>query len=44
MVLSRCNMLDPQRALNDRHMATSQCARSAERKRRRLEEAKTREN
>ena len=41
---ARCNMLVPRRALNGRHPATAQCARGAERKRRRLSEAETREN
>ena len=36
-------MLIPQRALNVRHPATAQCARGAERKRRRLVEAEMRE-
>ena len=37
------DMLVPQRSLNGRHLATSQCARGAERKRRRFAEADTRE-
>ena len=40
---AQCNMLVPRRALKGRHPATSQCARGAERKRRRLAEAETRE-
>ena len=35
----QCDMLVPRRTLNGRHPATSQCARGAERKRRRLMEA-----
>ena len=34
----QCDMLVPQRALNIRRPATAQCARGAERKRRRLVE------
>ena len=41
---SICNMLVPRRALNDRHPSTSQCARGAERKRRRLAETEIRES
>ena len=37
-------MLIPRRALNGRHPTTAQCASRAERKRRRLEEADTRES
>ena len=37
-------MLVPWRALNGRHPATAQCTRGAERKRRRLAEAETRES
>ena len=37
-------MLVPRQALNRRHPATAQCAREAERKRRRLAEAETRES
>ena len=40
---TRCNMLVPQRALNSRHPATTQCARGAERKMKRLVEAELRE-
>ena len=40
---ARCNILVPRRALNNRHPVTAQCARGAERKRRRLAEAETRE-
>ena len=36
-------MLVPQRALNSRHPATTQCARGAERKMKRLVEAELRE-
>ena len=37
-------MLVPRRDLNDRHPATDQCARGAERKRRQIVEAETRES
>ena len=40
----RCDMLVPWSALNQRHPATAQCARGAERKRRRLAEADLRES
>ena len=40
---TRCNMLVPRRALNSSHPATAQCARGAERKRRRLAEAELRD-
>ena len=39
-----CDMLFPQRNLNGRHPSTDQCDRGAERKRRRLAEAETRES
>ena len=39
----RCDMLVPRWDLNARHSATVQCVRGAERKRRRLAEAETRE-
>ena len=41
---ARCNMLVPRRYLNRRHPGTAQCKRGAERKRRRLAEAETRES
>ena len=41
---ARCDMLVPRRDLNGRNPATAQCAGGAERKRRRLEEAETRDN
>ena len=41
---ARCNMLVPRWALNGRHMATTQCARGAKRKRQRLAKAETRES
>ena len=41
---ARCDMQVPRRALNGRHPGTAQCAKGAERKRRRLEETETREN
>ena len=41
---ARCDMLVPCWALNGRHPAMAQCARGAERKRRRLAEADTRES
>ena len=40
---TRCDMLVPWRALNDRQTATDKCARGAEQKRRRLAEAELRE-
>ena len=40
---TRCDILLPRRALNDRHLTKAQCARGAERKRRRLAEADLRE-
>ena len=41
---ARCDMLVPWRDLNGRHPATAQCDRGAERKRRRIAEAETRES
>ena len=41
---ARCNIQFPRRALNGRHLGTAQCLKGAERKRRRLAEAETREN
>ena len=41
---TRCDMMIPQRELNGRHPDTAQCARGAERKRRRLAEADLRES
>ena len=41
---SRCGILFPRRDLNVRHPATAQCDRGAERKRRRLAEAETKES
>ena len=41
---AKCDMQVPRRALNRRHPGTAQCAKGAERKRRRLEETETREN
>ena len=41
---NRCDMLVPWRALNDRHPATDQCFRGAEKKRRRLTEEELRES
>ena len=41
---ARCDMQVPRRALNRRHLGTSQCLKGAERKRRRLVEAETRDN
>ena len=41
---AKCDMQVPRRALNGRHPGTAQCAKGAERKRRRLEETETREN
>ena len=40
----RCDMLFPWRALNRSHLATAQCARGAERKRRRLAEEELRKS
>ena len=40
----RCDMLVPRQALNSRHHVMAQCVRGAERKRRRLAEAETRES
>ena len=39
-----CNMLVPWRTLNGRHLTTPQCARGAERKRRRLAEEELRKS
>ena len=41
---ARCDMQVPRKALNGRHLGTAQCAKGAERKRRRLAETETREN
>ena len=41
---AKCNMQVPRRALNGCHPGTAQCAKVAERKRRRLAETETREN
>ena len=41
---TRCDMQVLRRALNGRHPGTAQCAKGVERKRRRLDETKTREN
>ena len=41
---TRCDMMVPRRALNGRHPSTAQCARGAERKRRRLAGAELRES
>ena len=41
---SRYNMQAPQRRLDGRHPGTAQCLKESEQKRRRLAEAKTREN
>ena len=41
---SRCDMQVHRRALNGRHPGTAQCAKGAERKRRRLAETETKEN
>ena len=41
---ARCDMQVPQRALNGLHPGTAQCAKRAERKRRRLAETEMREN
>ena len=40
---AKCDMQVPRRALNGRHLGIAQCAKGAERKRRRLEETETRE-
>ena len=41
---ARCDMRVPRQALNGRHLGTAQCAKGAERKRRRLANTETREN
>ena len=41
---ARCDMQVPWEALNGGHLGTAQCAKGAERKRRRLAETETREN
>ena len=41
---ARFHMQVPRKALNGRHLGTSQCAKGAERKQRRLAETETREN
>ena len=41
---ARCDMQVTRKALNGRHLGTSQCETGAERKRRRLAETETREN
>ena len=41
---ARCDMQVPRKVLNGRHLDTAQCAKGAERKRRRLAETETREN
>ena len=41
---SRCDMQVPRKALNGRHLGTAQCAKGAERKRRRLAETEPRDN
>ena len=41
---TRCDMQVPRKALNGRHLGITQCAKGAERKRRRLAETETREN
>ena len=41
---ARCDMQVPRKALNGSHLGTAQCAKGAERKRRRLAETETREN
>ena len=41
---AKCDMQVPRRALNGRHPGTAQCAKGAERNRRRLAETETREN
>ena len=40
----RCDLKVPRKALNGRHLGTTQCKKGAERKRRRLEETETQEN
>ena len=40
----RCDMQVPRKVLNGRHMRTAHCAKGSERKRRRLDETKTRDN
>ena len=40
---ARCDMQVPRKALNGRHLGTAQCAKGAERKRRRLAKTETRE-
>ena len=39
-----CDMQVPRKVLNGRHLGTAQCAKGAERKRRRLAETETKEN
>ena len=41
---ARCDMQVPRKALNGLHLGTAQCAKGAERKRRRLADMETREN
>ena len=41
---TRCDMMVPRQALNRRHLGTSQCKKGADRERRRLAEAETRES
>ena len=41
---ARRDMQVPRKALNGRHLGTAQCAKGAERKRRRLAETETKEN
>ena len=41
---ARCDIQAPRKALDGRHLGTAQCAKGAERKRRRLSETETREN
>ena len=41
---ARCDMQVPRQAINGRHLGTAQCAKGADRKRRRLAETETREN
>ena len=41
---ARCDMQMPRKALNGRHLGTAQCAKGAERNRRRMAETETREN
>ena len=41
---ARCDMQVPRKAINGLHLETAQCAKGAERKRRRLAETETREN